>query len=105
MYNFLVLGLIPGTDIQINFQAWLDLLGLMIAGYWIARFYSSRLRFRVVESEIVERHLEHLDASQLHFRILQTAPKIGRKAVAPQVETVARQSIFGRLALLGAQNI
>jgi len=30
MWSFLVLGIIPGTDIQINFRAWL--LALAVAG-------------------------------------------------------------------------
>ena len=30
MYTFFVLGLIPGTDIQITFTMWLDTLALII---------------------------------------------------------------------------
>jgi hypothetical protein len=32
MYSFLVLGLIPGTNFQITFKAWLNIIGtLMVA--------------------------------------------------------------------------
>lgn len=29
MYNFVVLGLVPGTNIQISFQAWLGMMGAL----------------------------------------------------------------------------
>ncbi len=69
MYSFLVLGLIPGTNIQINFWAWvIIMIGLTVAAY--------RLRFRVTrlisswwhqfdEEDAARRPLH---ASQLHLR-------------------------------------
>ena len=42
MYTFLVLGLIPGTNIQINFWAWMVIMtGLIIIG-WRAKRYVVR---------------------------------------------------------------
>jgi hypothetical protein len=42
MYNFLVLGMIPDTNIVITFQAWLNLLGLIFVAYLIRRFFQRR---------------------------------------------------------------
>ncbi|HVV26311.1 MAG TPA: hypothetical protein VHC21_04790 [Candidatus Saccharimonadales bacterium] len=68
MYTFLVLGLIPGTNIQINFYAWIIIMiGLGISAY--------RLRPRVVRylsnwwhqfDEAEPR--QPLHANQLHLR-------------------------------------
>jgi hypothetical protein len=68
MYTFLVLGLIPGTNIQINFYAWLVIMvGLIIMAY--------RLLPRVVRLvSACWRKLNNtsarkpLHASQLHLR-------------------------------------
>lgn len=69
MYTFLVLGLIPGTNIQINFWAWIIIMvGLAIAGY--------RLRTRIVgyvkawwdQLDGTQTTREPLHASQLHLR-------------------------------------
>ncbi|HSW36806.1 MAG TPA: hypothetical protein VLG37_00350 [Candidatus Saccharimonadales bacterium] len=40
MYNFIVLGLIPGTDIQITFQMWLNAAGLIVALIALAWLYN-----------------------------------------------------------------
>jgi hypothetical protein len=68
MYTFLVLGLIPGTNIQINFYAWIIIMiGLSISVY--------RLRSRIVRrlsgwwhqfDETETR--QPLHANQLHLR-------------------------------------
>lgn len=69
MYSFIVLGLIPGTNIQINFWAWIIIMiGLTVTAY--------KLRFRVVrlvsnwwgqlDNEAETR--QPLHASQLHLR-------------------------------------
>ncbi len=68
MYSFLVLGLIPGTNIQINFWAWIIIMvGLTIAAY--------RLRPRVVRlisnwwhQFDDESTRQPLHANQLHLR-------------------------------------
>lgn len=69
MYSFLVLGLIPGTNIQINFWAWIIIMvGLTVTAY--------KLRFRVgrlVSSwwhqfDDPETHRKPLHANQLHLR-------------------------------------
>ena len=43
MQTFLVLGLIPGTNIQINFFVWL-VIGVIVLGY-LANGYLSYLKF------------------------------------------------------------
>lgn len=69
MYSFLVLGLIPGTDIQINFWVWIILMiGLVFAAH--------RLKPRVInyvvnwwhqfDDETTDR--QPLHANQLHLR-------------------------------------
>jgi hypothetical protein len=69
MYTFLVLGLIPGTNIQINFYAWIIMMvGLAIVAY--------RLRPRVVrlvsawwhQFDDTDPGRKPLHASQLHLR-------------------------------------
>ena len=37
MWNFLVLGLVPGTDIQINFELWLLMLALVALVFALKR--------------------------------------------------------------------
>jgi hypothetical protein len=69
MYSFLVLGLIPGTDIQINFWAWIVLMiALATAAY--------RLKSRLVryvsawwhQFDEADLPREPLHASRLHLR-------------------------------------
>lgn len=63
MYSFLVLGLIPGTNIQISFQAWLGIMaGLPFAAAFMRPLWHQRL------SESVARQRQPLHASQLHLR-------------------------------------
>ncbi|HVC36470.1 MAG TPA: hypothetical protein VNE40_03470 [Candidatus Dormibacteraeota bacterium] len=39
MYSFLVLGLVPGTNLQITFKIWIDLIGLMADGIALVWLY------------------------------------------------------------------
>ena len=69
MYTFLVLGLIPGTNIQISFQAWLDMAAALP---FVAAFIKLHLYHRLTAaSDIAIR--QPLHASQLHRRIRPTA--------------------------------
>ncbi len=69
MYNFIVLGQVPGTNVQISFQAWLvlmALLAIMTPVVW------AQLKRRWQELEaVIER--QPLHASQLHQRLHLTA--------------------------------
>ncbi len=62
MYNFLVLGLVPGTNLQITFTTWLDVIGLGIAGF---------LAYSLYERNDAQHALVRvpLHASQLHRRL------------------------------------
>lgn len=64
MYSFLVLGLIPGTNISISFQAWLVLGGLLLAARPAYKLY---LRCQALMTESMVR--QPLPASQLHQRL------------------------------------
>ena len=65
VYSFFVLGIIPGINIQINFQGWLNLLGLtLVAGalLWLHR------QHHLIADELALERLP-LPASQLHQRL------------------------------------
>ncbi len=69
MYNVIVLGFVPGTNVQISFQAWLAItIGLPVL------FLISRSLIQWLASV---RHASFvrlpLPANQLHLRIRQTA--------------------------------
>ena len=74
MYSLLVLGLIPGTNIQISFWAWIGLmiglvLAFMLSRHRLANFLAdSWKRLYYVDGA---RHPLH--ASQLHSRLHLTA--------------------------------
>jgi hypothetical protein len=69
MYSFLVLGIIPGTNIQISFQAWLVMLALSpFAGLAL----KPRL-LHMLEWGVAAQSHSPLHASQLHHRIQPTA--------------------------------
>ena len=68
VYNFLVLGFIPGTNIQITFQTWVDAFGLVLFAYCGFRLYQ-RYRFSGFELMPIR---QPLHASQLHQRLRQT---------------------------------
>lgn len=65
MYSFLVLGIVPGTNIQITFTTWL-ILALLLGSVYV-------IRNRVQISLSLESLAHHADqrgvhASQLHRR-------------------------------------
>jgi hypothetical protein len=45
MSEFIVLGLVPGTQIQITFMAWL-IIAFGLFGFWIARLNQRTLAFQ-----------------------------------------------------------
>jgi|GEM_PF-1547022 len=69
MYSFLVLGLIPGTNIQISFQAWLVIMPVLLV---VAILLKSPLRKLIDFGKAVAPH-EAMDASLLHHRLQHTA--------------------------------
>lgn len=69
MYSFLVLGLIPGTNLQITFQDWLNIILLTIAGSGIALLYLRRHQL-LDDLYIVHRPVP---AWQLHQRLMSSA--------------------------------
>ena len=62
MYTFLVLGLIPGTNLQITFKTWLDLVGLIIVALLSYKLHNDHL----ARLPLARRPLH---ASQLHRRL------------------------------------
>lgn len=69
MYSFLVLGLIPGTNIQISFQAWLVIMPLLAVFLFMLRV---PLR-RIIELGKATAPHEAIDANLLHHRLQHTA--------------------------------
>lgn len=67
MYNFIVLGLVPGTDIRISFQAWVIFSMAFWAGFIIARLQMKQRAYFVRLN-----HVQHMriHASQLHQRAI-----------------------------------
>jgi uncharacterized protein HemY len=69
MYSFLVLGLVPGTNIQISFQAWLYMAALLLL---VVILLKSPLR-RLLELGQASAPRLPLHANQLHQRNRLTA--------------------------------
>lgn len=69
MYSLLVLGLIPGTNIQLSFWAWVALMPLLAAFGLMLKPLARRL---VEWGKAVPPRLP-LPASQLHRRLQPTA--------------------------------
>ncbi|MDB5169058.1 MAG: hypothetical protein JWO41_414 [Candidatus Saccharibacteria bacterium] len=65
MYSLLVLGIIPGTDIQISFQLWLD-CATVLAVVVLASHYIRTHRLAISEAI---RTRSPLHAAQLHTRL------------------------------------
>lgn len=63
MDNIIILGLIPGTNIQISFWAYIALMIFAIAAFFGARRW---YRHRTFEIALPQRVLLH--ANELHFR-------------------------------------
>jgi len=69
MYALLVLGLIPGTNIQINFQAWLYIAPVLLAvGLILEPRLERRIRQWWHEFDEDQASRRPLHASQLHLR-------------------------------------
>lgn len=75
MYSFIVLGIIPGTDVQITFELWLKLVAvlliimlLVVFGIWTYRFF--RLTDQLVNEQFltVEQARELRKTTQLHLQ-------------------------------------
>ena len=43
LQNFIVLGIIPGTDIQIDFQSWLTVVLILVFLWQLRRLYRSKV--------------------------------------------------------------
>jgi len=65
MYTFLVLGLIPGTNVQITFQAWLAIMAVLP---FVAILAKSPVHRLLELGKAAEPRLP-LPASQLHRRL------------------------------------
>jgi len=65
MYTFLVLGLIPGTNVQISFQAWLAVMAMLP---FLAYLAKEPLR-KILELGMAATPRLPLHASQLHHRL------------------------------------
>lgn len=63
MYSFFVLGIIPGTNIQISFQAWLIIAAVITWGAYAAKGRLQQLRLVATPAR------QPLHASQLHQRV------------------------------------
>lgn len=64
MYDLLVLGLIPGTNLQISFYAWIVLLIIVIT----IGFFLHKHIMTIIEQNSASEIRTPLHASQLHFR-------------------------------------
>jgi hypothetical protein len=52
--GFIVLGLVPGTQLQITFDAWLIILSSLVSFVWIWRSYRSEaLQRLIITSSII----------------------------------------------------
>ncbi len=71
MYTFLVLGLIPGTNIQIGFWGWIIIMGISVIVY---RRYKAHIRQHVgnwwhqFDDDLENVPHEPLHANRLHLR-------------------------------------
>ena len=70
MYSFIVLGLVPGTNFQITFQVWLDVVLVAVMLALLIGIY----RQRPVFGYLITRY-SPLDASLLHRRSIMTPIK------------------------------
>jgi hypothetical protein len=70
MYSFLVLGLIPGTNIAISFQVWLVVMVVALVGFMIVRKRIEQFIISIVDEMFGTPQRQPLHASQLHLRAL-----------------------------------
>jgi hypothetical protein len=71
MYNFLVLGLIPGTNIQIGFWAWAIIMIALVIGFRRIKPYVAALFdkwWHQFDDDLEGVPHEPLHASRLHLR-------------------------------------
>ena len=66
MYNTVVLGYIPGTNIQVSFKAWLVCTGVFVVSTLVVWLFRKRNALLPVVRV-------PLHASRLHVRLLKTA--------------------------------
>ena len=64
MYSFFVLGLIPGTNFQITFQVWFDMVELLVVAYGL--IYLHRLRHATADDASFFQLRRSMPATQLH---------------------------------------
>lgn len=70
MYSFLVLGIVPGTNIQITFQGWTTLMLSVSAIALLLKLGLMQLSHKLAYSEIDNsRQRQTIHASQLHNRL------------------------------------
>jgi hypothetical protein len=69
MYSFLVLGLVPGTNIQLSFQAWLIVVTVLLL---LAPLIKILLK-RLIEFGKATTPSQPLHASLVHHRLQHTA--------------------------------
>jgi hypothetical protein len=69
MYSFLVLGLIPGTNIQLSFWAWLVIMPLLVVA---GRKFRPQVR-DLIEWGLAPQPRLPLPANRLHRRLQPTA--------------------------------
>jgi hypothetical protein len=66
MYSFLVLGMIPGTNLQITWQIVLDMAGFTLIACALRVLYAYRHRIELIIMPVSH---QRFHASQLHQRI------------------------------------
>lgn len=69
MYSFLVLGMVPGTNIQISFQAWVALAAILVL---MAPMLKVLLK-RLIALGKATAPSQPLHASLIHHRLQHTA--------------------------------
>jgi hypothetical protein len=65
MYSFLVLGIIPGTNLQITFQVWLNTIGLLLIGLAFRILYANRHQIELALQPV----RVPLHAREIHARL------------------------------------
>ena len=73
MYNFLLSGYVPGTNIQVTFRTWLYGICLLTLAYIVLKPFIKRRLNRFMANLLLEPAHRPLHASRLHHRRHQTA--------------------------------
>lgn len=86
MYNFLVLGIIPGTNIEITFPMWCEAAALVITALY--------LRYHVLQRQLTD--IPNLPFSDevlvASMQLSRLAQRTHRKVAALQVGSAVRRS-------------